>query len=173
MTAITWKGANVHNYHLGRFAKPMAVVIHISDGSSMSCDAWFENPKALVSAHYLVTKTGDIHQFVKEEDTAYHAGAPVKATWKLLTPMNPNAYTIGIEHEGKPDDEWTDAMYKSSSELVADICKRWSIPVDEDHLVMHREIRGDKSCPGNKFDKTKLIALVKGVNSNEPAKQLT
>src|SRR5258708_18197834 len=44
---------------------------------------------------------------MKEEDTAFHAGVLVNPTWTLLRPgVNPNSYTIGVEHEGKPDDLW-------------------------------------------------------------------
>lgn len=140
-------------------------MVHISEGTLASADGWFGNPKALVSAHYCVGKGGEIHQYVKEQDTAYHAGFPVRATWRLRKPnVNPNAYTIGIEHEGRASDAganaWPDAQYEASAELIADISSRWCIPIDEDHLVLHREIRGDKTCPGPRFNRDKLLALV-------------
>ena len=163
---IQWIGCASRNFRQGRFGKcrPEAVVIHISEGTIASADAWFGNPKALVSAHYCVAKSGEIHQYVKEEDTAYHAGNPVRPTWKLLTQgINPNAYTIGIEHEGHALDEgpWPDAQYEASAELVASITARLGIPVDEEHIVLHREIRGDKTCPGPNFDRARLIGMVK------------
>ncbi|HEV2200033.1 MAG TPA: peptidoglycan recognition family protein [Bryobacteraceae bacterium] len=158
-----WVGCAEGNFRRGRSAswQPEAIVIHISVGSLASADAWFHNPAARVSAHYLVAKSGAIHQYVNEEDTAYHAGVPVKPIWKLLRPgVNPNSYTIGIEHEGQPEDVWPEEQYQASAELVADIAQRWSIPVDEDHIVLHREIRANKSCPGFVFNRATLLAKI-------------
>ena len=160
---IHWLGCSNANYRAGRPAgcKPMAIVIHISDGCLSSADSWFNNPHAQVSAHYIVAKSGEIHQYVKEQDTAFHAGAPLHPTWKLLRPgVNANWYTIGIEHEGKAEDIWPEAQYQASAQLVADIAQRWSIPLDADHIVLHREIHGDRSCPGFVFDRAKLLAMI-------------
>jgi len=162
MTAIR-KACSEKNFMLGRPGglRPSAIVIHISEGTLASADAWFNNDSAQVSAHYCVGRTGEVHQYVSEEDTAYHAGTPVNPTWRLLRPrVNPNFYTIGIEHEGRAQDQWTDAQYGASAELVAQIARRWSIPIDADHIVMHREIRGSKTCPGYVFSREKLLSLI-------------
>jgi N-acetyl-anhydromuramyl-L-alanine amidase AmpD len=141
--------------------KPAAIVIHISEGTLASADAWFNNDAAAVSAHYIVGRNGEVHQYVNEEDTAYHAGAPVGSTWKLLRPLvNPNFYTVGIEHEGRAQDQWTDAQYATSAGLVEEIARRWSIPIDADHIVLHREIRANKTCPGFIFSRDKLLSLI-------------
>ena len=141
--------------------RPAAIVIHISEGTLISADAWFNNQAAKVSAHYCVGRAGEIHQYVSEEDTAYHAGSPVSPTWRLLRAgVNPNFYTIGIEHEGRAQDPWADPQYAASAGLVAEIAQRWSIPIDADHIVMHREIRGSKTCPGYVFSRERLLSLI-------------
>ena len=118
----------------------------------------------------IVGKNGDVHQYVKEEDTAYHAGGPIRPVWKLIKPqVNPNYYTIGIEHEGHASDEWTEAQYAASARLVTEIAKRWAISLDADHVVMHREIRAAKTCPGEKFDRGKLLALAGGCRVDQAA----
>ena len=163
MTDPQWRGCAESNFRRGRAAnlRPEAIVIHISDGSLASADAWFHDPAARVSAHYIVAKCGAIHQYVKEEDTAYHAGVIDHAAWKLLRPgVNPNSYTIGIEHEGKPEDAWPEEQYQASAELVADIARRWSIPLDADHIVLHREIQANKSCPGFVFSRAALLERI-------------
>jgi len=38
-------------------------------------------------------------------------------------------YTIGIEHDGKPSDIWTEAMKQASAMIIHEICQRWQIPV--------------------------------------------
>ena len=76
--------------------------------------------------------------------------------------INPNYYTIGIEHEGSEDSEWTEEMYNSSAALIKDICTRWGIPLDRKHIVGHHEIFSLKTCPGHKADINKLITLAGG-----------
>ncbi len=121
--------------------QPLAVVIHIMDGTLQGTDTWFLDPASRVSAHYGVGTTGMVHQYVAEGDTAWHAGRRYQPTWTLIkdTP-NPNFYTIGVEHEGAADTPWSDAMRGTSTRLVMEICNRWSIPIDRDHVIGHREI---------------------------------
>jgi N-acetyl-anhydromuramyl-L-alanine amidase AmpD len=98
-----------------------------------------------------------VHQFVDEADTAFHAGTVVRPTWRLLQPrVNPNLYTIGIEHEGLPQDSWADDLYATSAALIREVAARWKIPLDRDHVIMHREIRASKTCPG-KADMDRLL----------------
>ncbi len=155
---IEWIGCARGNFFEGRrgFA-PKAIVIHIIVGSLESAGMTFADPKSSVSAHYGVGKTGSVHQFVEETDTAFHAGIVVRPTWKLIDPrVNPNFYTIGIEHEGQPQDQWPNEQYQTSAALVRSIAGRWKVPLDRDHVIMHREIRASKTCPGS-VDMDRLI----------------
>jgi hypothetical protein len=112
--------------------------------------AMFRDPNAHKSAHYAVAHDGEIHQYVDESDTAFHAGIVINPTWSLLKPRtNPNFYTIGIEHEGHADDVWPEAQMSASAGLIAEIAARWDIPLDEDHVIRHHQIRASKTCPGN------------------------
>ena len=161
------------NFWTGRKGyRPEGVVIHIMDGTLVGTDSWFANPASLVSAHYGIGRTGEVHQYVKEEDTAWHAGRVDAPAWKLIKPnINPNLYTVGIEHEGKPDDVWTDAMKQSSAELIREICKRWQIPIDRIHIVGHFEIFSKKpNCParGKKII-DELVALAGGQQTSHPS----
>ncbi len=159
------------NFSAGRkIYRPEAVVIHIMEGSLSGTDSWFRNPASKVSAHYGIGQTGEVHQYVKETDTAWHAGRVNAPSWKLIRPggngffINPNLYTIGIEHEGNENSDWTEEMYISSSELVKVVCNRWNIPIDRSHVIGHHEIYSLKTCPGNKVNLDKLISLA----SNSP-----
>src|SRR5690349_2381652 len=146
-----WIGCAAENFHKGRRGfEPRAIVIHIIVGSLESAGLTFRDARSSVSAHYGVGKSGRLHQFVEESDTAFHAGTVVHPTWRLIDPRaNPNFYTIGIEHEGQPQDVWPDEQYGASAALVREIAGRWKIPLDRDHIIMHREIRASKSCPGS------------------------
>lgn len=161
------------NFTAGRLSyKPSAIVIHIMDGSLAGTDSWFGTTTSKVSAHYGVGKAGEVHQYVQETDTAWHAGRVNAPSWQAIKTINgkfinPNYYTIGIEHEGKGDDVWSDAMYAASAALIKDISQRWSIPLDRQHVVGHHEIFSIKTCPGTKVDLNKLIALAGGAIASD------
>jgi N-acetylmuramoyl-L-alanine amidase len=160
-----WIGCASSNFRQGRRApyRPEAIVIHIMAGSLRGTDVWFHNAGAGVSAHYGIGKNGEVHQYVQEEDTASHAGIVDQPSWPLIKPMpggvyvNPNFYTIGIEHEGFPDDTWPAAQVTASASLIAEIAGRWVIPLDRQHVIKHHEIRYAKPCPGDQAPMDQLI----------------
>ncbi len=124
-----------------------AIVCHWMDGTIAMADQVFNTPGHQTSATYGVANDV-VHQYVKEEDTAYHAG-----NWGW------NLKSIGIEHEGSPDAPITDKTYQTSARLISDIASRYGIPLDRDHIKMHREIIATQ-CPGT-LDIDRLIAMVK------------
>lgn len=157
------------NFSSGRKGyRPEAIVIHIMEGTLAGTDSWFRNTQSKVSAHYGIGVNGEVHRYVQESDTAWHAGRVHAPQWTLIKPaatagmyLNPNYYTIGIEHEGKNDSEWTDAMYESSAALVADIAGRWRIPIDRSHVIGHREIYSLKTCPGSVVKLEKIVEMAR------------
>lgn len=162
------------NFSKGRSGyKPEMIVIHIMEGSLSGTDGWFQNPASKVSAHYGVGLNADVHQYVQESDVAWHAGRVDKPTAKLKAGLNPNLYTIGIEHEGKATSIWSEEMKQASASLIKDICTRNNIPLDRQHIVGHREIYSKKTCPGDLKIIDELILLAKGVNDNILLKEAT
>jgi N-acetyl-anhydromuramyl-L-alanine amidase AmpD len=149
--------------------KPEAIVIHIMEGTLPGTDNWFANPQSKVSAHYGIGKNGEVHRYVEEKDTAWHAGRVYAPSWNLIKRsanglfVNPNYYTIGIEHEGNENSPWPDQMYQSSGSLISEISLRWGIPVDRSHILGHHEIYSEKTCPGFKVDLNKLISIATGI----------
>ena len=141
------------NFHEGRSGPyPIsAIVIHVTEGNAASVRSWFRNPAADVSAHYMITKTGQIVRFVREENTAWHAGRVDHPTAPLVLERrdaNPNAWTIGIEHEGDGTHELTAPQRAASIALIRDIAARRAIPIDRRHIIGHHEIYAPKTCPG-------------------------
>jgi hypothetical protein len=154
------------NFFPGRKTwKPIAIVVHIMEGSLSGTDSWFRSKPSKVSAHYGVGINGDVHQYVQETDSAWHAGRVFTPGWQLIQPAgngmyyNPNYYTIGIEHEGDERTDWSAATYAASSELIRGISSRWNIPLDRNHVIGHHEIYAKKACPGNRVDLLRLISL--------------
>ena len=168
-----WKGAHPLNFSQGRAGfRPEAIVIHVMDGTLIGTDSWFNDPRSRVSAHYGVGKGGEVHQYVKETDAAHHAGVVNEPRWPLIKPrrsgsgfINPNFYTIGVEHEGRGLDPqaWPKAQLDASVTLVAQIARRWSIAIDPQHIIPHCDIRRSKpNCPGRGVALTDYIVAVKG-----------
>lgn len=160
--AVTWVGSP--NFTPGRKGQqPVAIVYHIMAGTLAGTDSWFRNPGSKVSAHFGIGRDGAIHQYVREEDTAWANGRVAAPTWSLLErfpKVNPNAYTLSIEHEGQPGEPFTEEMYEASLALTRYLLDRWSIPVDRDHLIGHHRIDGVNRahCPGPSFPWDRLFA---------------
>ena len=147
---IIWKGAHSNNFELGRKVTVDRVVLHWIVGKLAAADAEFQKPSRQASAHYGVGNKV-VHQYVKDEDTAYHCGN-----------LAFNRRSIGIEHEGGPDIPITDETYASSAELVAQICKKFAIPLDRAHIVGHREVSATQ-CPGI-LDIDRIIREAKNIS---------
>lgn len=149
---IKWVGASSNNYDSGRGGKSVnKIVLHWIVGTLESCDATFANPDRKASSHYGIGD-GDIHQYVKEEDTAWHASN-----------YSVNQESIGIEHEGgwllddgtrkKPSDK----THETSGMLVADICRRYNLPINRTTIHAHSEYSATQ-CPGS-LDIDRIISI--------------
>lgn len=141
--------------------KPVAIVLHLMDGTLSGTDSWFHNPSSEASTHYGVGVDGEVYQWVDETDEAWGNGRVDHPTWKLIQAQNPNFYTVSIEHEGVSGHVWTDAQYAADAELIKQIAARWGIPLDRDHVIGHNEIYSLKpDCPGKGLDFGKLMGML-------------
>lgn len=164
------------NYTKGRGGqKPDAVVMHVVEGTMAGMRSWFNNPASKVSAHYGISRAGEIEQYVEESDTAWANGRVLRPTSLLVKERpgsNPNKWTVSIEHEGTGNDDLTPAQRAASAWLVADIAKRHNIPLDRKHVIRHHEIFAGKTCPGA-VDVDAVLALAKGTDATaRPEKPL-
>lgn len=159
------------NFAVGRGTfKPEVIVIHIMEGTIVGTDAWFQNPASAVSAHYGVGRSGEVHQYVRNQDTAWHAGRVLSPTFSLYKPgVDPNKYTFGIEHEGISTSVWTQEQKTASAALIKQICTEWSIPIDRDHIIGHYQVfAGKPNCPAvNKDVINELISLASAGNPQQ------
>lgn len=143
------------------------VVIHTAEGSYSGTVSWFQNCAAGVSAHYVVRSSdGEVTQMLSESDIGWHAG-----NWDY------NERSIGIEHEGYTGsgyDWYSEAMYRETAALVADICDRYGIPKDRAHIIGHDEVpdpygsgtggAGHHTDPGAYWDWDYFMGLVGGAS---------
>ncbi|PZR99199.1 MAG: hypothetical protein DLM69_07625, partial [Candidatus Chloroheliales bacterium] len=107
------------------------VLIHDTEGPYQASIDYLLQSGA--SVHYILRSSdGDITQMVREVNAAWHAGN-----------LSYNRRSIGIEHEGYANaaaNWYTDTMLTASAKLVADICRRYNIPIDRDHIIGHYQV---------------------------------
>ena len=163
--------ADPSNYTKGRQDTIRGIVIHHAASTSLdSVGQVFSTPGRNGSAHYGVC-AGQVHQYVREEDTAWHCG-----NWLG------NSATVGIEcinSTGAPDWKVSDATIQTVIKLVADIAKRnnlgklWLNPdADYPTLSGHRDWYGSATyCPGDYlYSKLQYIADKANEINYPPAK---
>lgn len=139
---------------------PRAVVIHTAEGEFPGLNEWLMNPESEVSYHFVVTRTGEVTQYVDVEETAWHAGKVSKPTWEGLEEgVNPNLYTIGVAMEGYAADGPTSIQFCRLALLVQALCLYHAIDIDKKHIIGHNEINGEKDCPGLNFPLESAIAV--------------
>lgn len=157
------------NFSIGRQGyTPQIVVIHIMDGNLEGTNSWFATPVSKVSSNYGIGLKGEIVRYVKEEDTAWAQGRVKNPTFKLYKPnVNPNLYCISLEHEGHDLSYAPLEQLKASAQLIKEICTRWNIPIDRDHIIGHYQIFSEKpNCPAtNREIINELIRLASGIPS--------
>lgn len=125
--------------------------MHVVEGTMAGMRSWFNNKKSEVSAHYGISFQGEIEQYVDEADTAWANGrvfAPTAALVLARPYVNPNLWTVSIEHEGTGRTDLTPKQRAASAWLVADISKRHGFPLTRKHVIRHNEIFARKTCPG-------------------------
>lgn len=149
---LTWIGSP--NYDTNRTPVD-EIFIHWIVGTLASADAQFQKANG-TSAHYGI-EDDQVHQYVKEEHVAYHAGV-----------YSHNQRSIGIEHSADQNRPASEQTYQTSGKLIAEICKRHSIPLDREHIRGHKEVRATQ-CPGT-MDIDKLIRIAKE-NSTDPLQE--
>jgi MYXO-CTERM domain-containing protein len=107
------------------------IVIHDTEGGWDGSVATLQNDGGK-SVHYIVDADGSrVGQFRAETDTTWHAGNYYY-----------NETSIGIEHVGKASDPkgYSDGLYQTSEKLVASIRKRWTVPLDRQHIIGHYQV---------------------------------
>lgn len=153
--------------------KVKAIVIHIAQGSEASVDSWFGSKLSNVSSNFLVGLDGEIRQYVSVHDIPWANGEVVKATWKgLIAGVNPNTYTVSIEHEGSGLTPWPEEQLISSSLLSAWVCLRFGFRPTGLTIVKHNEIKATKSCPGKFFDRDNYLHRVEYWYNNFNQKEI-
>ena len=107
-------------------------------------------PEHEVSAHYLISETGQVWQMVDENLRAWHAGA---GAWGEITDVN--SHSIGIELANPGDRPFPEAQMVALEELLGGVLRRWDIAPER--VIAHSDMAPDRKFdPGPKFDWRRL-----------------
>jgi N-acetylmuramoyl-L-alanine amidase len=132
---------------------PQFVILHYTAmASADAAISYLCNPQAEVSAHYVISKSGQITQLVGEGQRAWHAGA---GEWQGLDDMN--SRSIGIELDNDGESPFAAPLMDSLEALLVRITGVWDIPPD--HVIGHSDMApGRKIDPGRFFDWQRLAS---------------
>jgi N-acetyl-anhydromuramyl-L-alanine amidase AmpD len=145
--------------------------------------AWFQNPQARVSAHYVIGKDGSIVQMVSLDRAAWHAGQsslpgcrggvnPCSigieiVNWGTLTKRGDMFLThSGRRYKGAPPilargtywEPFTDAQYESLLNLTKHLLSNYP---GITHITGHEDIApGRKNDPGGAFDWDRIRSVL-------------
>lgn len=105
-----------------------------------------------VSAHFFITRRGELWQFVSADARAWHAGA---SAWRGRSQCNDDS--IGIELEGLEGQTFAAAQYPALAWLLQQLARRYPLQ----HLAGHEHIAPErKHDPGPGFAWATLCALL-------------
>ena len=97
-----------------------------------------------VSSHFLITRTGELIQFVSTQDRAWHAGAS-----SFMGRERCNDFSIGVELEGDGDSPFEEIQYQSLTKLVHKLQRAYP----NLQFAGHSDIAPErKTDPGKYFD---------------------
>lgn len=178
---------NSGNFEVGRSGQRVkAVVLHIGEGPLTAFLPTFSNPARKASSHFTVGKQGEIEQYVSINDTAYAnglrwdngiwrnpRGIAVTPAWQGLIPaVNPNLYTISIEHEGFFGEPWTEPMYLANLKLLQWIRDETGLNyVRGETLIGHNDFDtvDRPNCPGPHCPFDRMVADLSGGDARRAA----
>jgi N-acetylmuramoyl-L-alanine amidase len=132
------------------------IVLHHTASNNGQADlAHMRNPKSEVSAHYMLDRDGKIYQLVGDSKRAWHAG---KSELHGV-PTDVNSRSIGIEivNDGSGKTPFTEAQYKSLTQLVGYLKQEYKVPMN--NIVGHKDVavpKGRKNDPAANFNWNRL-----------------
>jgi N-acetylmuramoyl-L-alanine amidase len=101
------------------------IVLHgTAGGDGPGVAALLSTPSTEASTHLVIGQDGAVHQLVRLRDSAWGNGIPVEPRWPLVAEragVNPNRYTVSIEHakhSADNSDPLTPAQLRASVAVV-------------------------------------------------------
>jgi N-acetylmuramoyl-L-alanine amidase len=154
----------------GKFAKgePRWIVVHYTAGSSNAAAYLFGPHKPASSAHFVITRKGEVYQLSDTDRITWHAG---RSEWRGVKMLNSHAIGIELENwgwqdgkrKGLPDSSaWPKLKHKNwgqpamrwepypQAQLAA--LKKLVLWLEEQYPTIHELVGHDDIAPGRKQD---------------------
>ena len=108
-----------------------------------------------VSSHLVISRTGEINQFVPFDKRAWHAGQSCYQGRERC-----NDFSIGIELEGTETVAYTQAQYQQLANIIKVLLNTYPA-LSTERITGHSNIApGRKTDPGESFDWQKFYCLL-------------
>lgn len=155
MTLIDWTSKS-KNYTQGREGRKVKyIAIHwVAVGTGESAAKYLLNNANNTSAHYII-EDDKVWLVVHPENTAHAVGDWVK-----------NTESISIEHSATPDRPASELTYKTSANLIKDLCGVYGLEINDKTIKPHSFFSAT-ACPGT-IDIRKLIEYASQGNTESP-----
>jgi hypothetical protein len=160
-----YRARNFTNY---RNRQKRFIVIHTTEGTEPSDVLWLCGDND-VSAHVYIDQAGRAHQLLSFDLAAWHCGIRVEERswkrtkrpdiWSIWGDENENTHSIGIEVSARKGQPISAVQFSALVEVVADLVRRFNIPLDRRYIVGHYELNTQKQDPPG-FDWTTFMKLV-------------
>lgn len=127
----------------------MAVIHYTEMESAAAALERLSDPAAKVSAHYLISRDGEVTRLVPEERRAWHAGL---SYWRGIRDVNSASIGIELDHPGHKYGygPFPDAQFEALVPLLARMVKAHAIPCA--NVVGHSDV-----APARKIDPGELF----------------
>lgn len=134
-----------------RGQRPELIVLHYTGmNDAISARARLCDPKAEVSAHWLIAEDGTVEALVPEDRRAWHAGA---GEWRGGDDVN--SRSIGIEIANPGDRPFAARQIDALTTLLRQIMTRWQIGPAA--VIGHSDMAPERKFdPGPRFDWQRL-----------------
>lgn len=136
------------------------IVLHHTGSAIQSAVSWLTSPGSKVSADFVISRTGKIYRLNTDVHWFYtwHAGVSI---WKGLRDVN--KFSIGIEHEHIPGQDWPDTQIEASAKLCAWLTEEFSLPLNNNPITSHRAIAWPRKTDPENFPWAKFGARVREI----------
>lgn len=127
----------------------MAVIHYTEMESAEAALDRLSDPEAKVSAHYLISREGEVTRLVPEDKRAWHAGL---SYWRGIRDVNSASIGIELDHPGHKYGygHFPDAQFEALVPLLARMVKTHAIP--RANVVGHSDVAPQRKIdPGELF----------------------
>ena len=143
----------IHNISLppGEFGTPYVRDLFLNQ-IDLKAHPWFECLAGLkVSAHFLITRSGQVTQFVSCNERAWHAGVSLFEGREQC-----NDFSIGIELEGTDHVSYTRRQYDALAKLTGSLRAKYPLQAVRGHCHIAPDRKTD---PGESFSWTRYARM--------------